>query len=201
MPNVELIQDGQRAAAILHPLRRRILEALRQPDSASGVARRLDLPRQKINYHLRDLEKQGLLELVEERRRGNCVERVVRATARAYVISPEAVGAFAADPHEIQDRFSSSCLVAAAARAINDIGTLRQRAEAAGKRLGTFTLEGEVRLASAARRKEFMEELTREVVRLTARYHDEDSPGGRRFRFILAGYPSVGKEKALEEDP
>ena len=144
---------------------------------------------------MRNLEKRGLLEFIEEKRRGNCVERLLRAASRAYVISPETLGALALDPEAVRDRFSSSYLVATAASAIRDIGELRHRADAAGKRLGTFTLEGEVRLPSAARRKEFMEELASEVARLTATYHDETTPGGRRFRFILTGYPSLAKEE------
>jgi hypothetical protein len=51
-----------------------------------------------VNYHLRELETQGLVELVEERRRGNCVERIVRATAKSYVVSAEALATLASDP-------------------------------------------------------------------------------------------------------
>jgi hypothetical protein len=50
----------------------------------------LALPRQQVGYHLRALEQAGLVELVEERRKGNCIERIVRAAACSYVISPEA---------------------------------------------------------------------------------------------------------------
>jgi len=58
----------------------------------AGLARKLGLPRQRLNYHLRALEDAGLVELVEERRKGNCFERLLRATARSFVISPEALG-------------------------------------------------------------------------------------------------------------
>jgi DNA-binding transcriptional ArsR family regulator len=176
-------------------LRRRILERLRQPDSASGLARQLRLPRQKVNYHLRELEKEGLLELVEERRKGNCLERVVRATARYYLIDPAALGALAADPEQLADRFSSTYLVAVAARAIRDLAVLRERARRAGKRLATFTLQSEVRFPSAAAREAFTNELTHHIARLTAKYHDEQAAGGRRFTFILGAYPTITKEE------
>ncbi len=188
------------AAAVLHPLRRRILEGLREPDSAAGVARRLSLPRQKVNYHLRELEKEGLVALEEERRRGNCVERVVRATARSYLVHPEALGALAADPDRIEDRVSSAYLVAVAARAIRDVATLGERARAAGKSLATFTLETEVRFASAAARNAFAEELATAVSKLAARHHDESAPGGRRFRFVIGGYPAPKDRKSKEGD-
>src|SRR5829696_7786673 len=67
-------------AVLLRPLRTRILGMLAEPQSAAGIARTLDVARQKVGYHLKELEKQGLVELVEEKKVGNCVERVVRAT-------------------------------------------------------------------------------------------------------------------------
>ena len=64
----------------------RLLAELAEPASATMLAARVGLPRQKVNYHLRALERHGLVELVEERRKGNCTERVLRATAASYVI-------------------------------------------------------------------------------------------------------------------
>ena len=61
------------------------------PDSASGLARKLEMTRQKLNYHLREMEKQGLVELFEEKKKGNCTERLVRATARSYLLRPEII--------------------------------------------------------------------------------------------------------------
>jgi DNA-binding transcriptional ArsR family regulator len=193
--SVDLIHAAGRAAKLLHPLRRRILQALEPPDSASGVARRLALPRQVVNYHLRELEKASLVELVEERRKGNCVERVVRASARSYLISPEALGGLAADPEAIPDRFSSAYLVAVAARAIRDLAVLRPRAERAGKRLPTLALLSEIRFASPGARNAFAEELAASVARLAAKHHDEKAPGGRRFTLFIGAYPAVSRKR------
>jgi DNA-binding transcriptional ArsR family regulator len=182
---------------LLDPLRLRLVDELRhEPDSASGLARRLRLPRQKVNYHLRELEREGFLELVEERRKGNCIERVVRATARAFVIDPGILGALGIDPAEFQDRFSSAYLVAVATKTIRDVATLRERAEKAGKRLATFTLQTEVRFATAADRAAFVEELTADIARLAARYHNEHAEGGRRFQFVVGAYPTVAATQA-----
>jgi predicted ArsR family transcriptional regulator len=197
--NVKLVDDHRGAAAMLGPLRRRILEGLREPDSASGVARRLGLPRQKINYHLRELEKHGLVEHLEERRKGNCTERIVRATARYYLILPEALGELAVDPDAMRDRFSSSYLVAVAARAIQDLGHLRRKAEAAEKRVATLTLETELQFASAQARNAFAEDLSNSLAELIARHHVEQK-GSRRFRLFLGMYPALKKEERREQD-
>ena len=53
-----LIDDPERALLALSPIRRRLLEALREPGSAASLAKRLDLPRQQLGYHLRALAKQ-----------------------------------------------------------------------------------------------------------------------------------------------
>jgi len=192
---LSVIQDGQAAARALQPLRRRILGELQEPQSASGLARRLGLPRQKVNYHLRELEKDGLVALVEERRRGNCAERIVKATARSFLISPAALGGLGARSDQIQDRFSSTYLIATAARAVEELATLRDGAEKAGKRLPTLTLTSEVRFASAETRNAFAEELATALAQLSAKYHDEAAEEGRAFRFFIGGYP-VPKETA-----
>lgn len=189
---LDVIRSRETAATLLQPLRQEILEGLGEPESASGLARRLGLPRQKVNYHLRELEKGGFVQLVEERRRGNCTERVVKATARSYAISPEALGALGSDPERIPDRLSAAYLVATAGQAVRDIGEMQERAEEGGKRLATLTLTGEVRFASAEARNTFAEELATALARLAAKHHDESAPGGRRFRFFVGGYPAPG---------
>lgn len=189
---VRVVREARQAVVMLKPPRPEILEQLRDPDSASGLARRMELPRQRLNHHLRELEKAGLVELVEERRKGNCFERVMRSVARYFVISPEALGAVGADePERFRDRYSWSYLAAVAGKALSDLATLRRRADRAGKRLATFTLETEIRFASAKARHAFTEELANEVARLTSKYHDETAPRGRRFRFFLGGHPQI----------
>ena len=74
---ISVIAQTEPAAALLNPLRMRILALLREPDSAAGVARRLELPRQRVTYHVRALEDSGLLRNVGERRKGNCVEKLM----------------------------------------------------------------------------------------------------------------------------
>ena len=189
--SLAVLDDTARVAAILSPLRRRILGCLQEtPDSATGLARKLDLPRQKINYHLRELERARFLELAERRQRRGCVERTMRPTARAYLISPALLGELAADPETIRDRFSSNYLIAVAARLVRDVAKLRQGAAGTGKRLPTMTLQTDIRFKSAEDRAAFAEELAGAVARLTEKYH-HGSPGGRAYRFVIAGHPAV----------
>jgi len=188
---IALLRRPEDVAVLLPAPRVKLLEELQRPDSAAGLSRRLGIPRQKLNYHLRELEEAGLVELVEERRRGNCVERVLRASARRYVISPEVLGKLGDDPEQIRDHFSSSYLVAVAARAIRDVAELREMASEAGKKLPTMTLDSELRFATAADRNAFGKELSDAVAHLIVKYHDAESPEGRAFHLLLAAYPSI----------
>jgi uncharacterized protein YndB with AHSA1/START domain len=59
-----------------------MLAQMSQPRSATMLAAAVGLPRQKVNYHLRTLERHGLVELVEERRKGNVTERLLHGRLR-----------------------------------------------------------------------------------------------------------------------
>lgn len=191
MFDVAVIEDPAAAEVSLDPIRVRLLAALAEPGSATTLAGRVGLPRQKVNYHLRALEKHGLVELVEERRKGNVTERVLRATASSYVISPVAMAAVAPDPDRSSDRLSARWLLALAARLVKDVGSLITGADKAKKRVATFAVEGEIRFASAQDRSAFAEELATAVTSLIGKYHDESAAGGRKHRLVVAVHPSA----------
>jgi DNA-binding transcriptional ArsR family regulator len=194
MEDVAVIEDPAAAEVSLDPIRSRLLAALAVPGSATMLAAQVGLPRQKVNYHLRTLEQHGLLELVEERRKGNVTERVLQATAASYVISPAAMAAVAPDPARAPDRLSARWLLAVAARLVRDVGELITGAGRARQKVATFAIDGEVRFASAADRAAFAEELTVAVTALVGRFHDEDAPGGRSHRLVVAVHPTVTRE-------
>jgi DNA-binding transcriptional ArsR family regulator len=198
--DVEVIEEAAAAVAALDPVRAAVLAALAEPGSATTVARQLGLPRQKVNYHLRTLEEHGLVELVEQRRRRGLTERVLRATARGYVVSPGALGRSGADPARI-DRLSTRYLIAVAARLVQEVGSLARRAEAAGRPLATLTLDTEIRFASAADRAAFTAALTDAVTALVARYHDDAAPGGRPHRLVVAAHPLPGPDPGTRTSP
>ncbi|MBO0515142.1 ArsR/SmtB family transcription factor [Streptomyces beijiangensis] len=185
MLDVAVIEEPAAAEAALDPIRSRILAALAEPGSAAMLAVRLGLPRQKVNYHLKELERHGLVELAEERRKGNVTERIYRATAASYVISPRALAAVSPDPTRSPDQLSAHWLLALGARLVQEVGTLLTGAARVRRRVATFGIDAEVRFASAADRMAFAEELAQAVAVLVGRYHDEAAPGGRSHRVIV----------------
>ncbi|MBN2623666.1 MAG: helix-turn-helix domain-containing protein [Acidimicrobiales bacterium] len=186
MHDIEVIEDPAAAASALDPMRSRLLAELAEPGSAATLAARVGLARQKVNYHLRALEAHGLVELAEERKRGGITERVLRATAASYVISPAALAEAAVDPDQAADRFSARYLIALAGRLVREIGGLARRADAAGRRLPTLSIDTEIGFRSAEERAAFADDLTTAVLELAARYHHDD---GRLHRLVVAAHP------------
>lgn len=191
MHDVEVIESPRAAAAALDPVRARLLAELAVPASAAGLATRVGIARQKVNYHLKALESYGLVQLSEERRHGGITERVLQASASSYVVSPAAVNASAADPDANADHLSASYLVALAGRLVREVGALARRAGASGKRLPTMTIDTQIGFRSADDRAAFADDLTAAVLDLAARYHHDD---GRPYRLVVAAHPRPGEE-------
>lgn len=187
-----VVSRRESAAALVHPVRRRVLDALTEPASATAVAAALDLPRQVVSYHVRALEKAGLVEEVERRKRRGLEERIVRATAAYYLVAPDALSGKAAPPAEgrdIKDRFSASYQVAMAARTIREVAALGELATKAGKRLSTLSLDSEVTFATAADREAFARDLLDAVSGVITRYHSPAAKNARTYRVFAGAHP------------
>ena len=194
MLDVEVIESAEASAAALDPVRARLLGELAVPASAAGLAARVGIARQKVNYHLKALEAHGLVRLSEERRHGGITERVLQASAASYVVSPAAVSASAADPDANADHLSAGYLVALAGRLVREVGALARRAGESGQRLPTLTIDTQIGFRSAADRAAFADDLTAAVLDLAARYHHDD---GRPHRLVIAAHPLPGGERMI----
>jgi DNA-binding transcriptional ArsR family regulator len=190
MFDVTVIEDPAAAEVSLDPVRARLLAELRDPGSATMLAARVGLPRQKVNYHLRTLEQHGLIELLEERRKGNVTERMMQAVAASFVISPAALAAVAPDPGRSPDRLSATWLLALGARLVRDVGGLVVGATRAGKRLSTYGLDAEIRFANAIDRTAFANELADAVTALVSKYNVPATKGTRGYRLVVGLHPS-----------
>jgi DNA-binding transcriptional ArsR family regulator len=189
MLDVDVIADPAAAVNALDPIRSRLLAELREPASASALASRVGIARQKVNYHLRVLEEHQLVAFAGERLWGGLKERLLVAVAASYVVSPNALGPAAADPGRANDRLSAGYLIALAARAVGELGELWRAARDQNKRLATLSIDTAIRFRSPAERAAFSRELSDAVTSLVVRYHDESDPSGRAYRVVVAAYP------------
>jgi len=184
-----LLDQADHVRLALSPIRRRLLERLREPASATELAGELDLGRQRINYHLRALEVAGLIHLVEERQRRGCVERIMAARAQSFVVDPSVMRG--RRPHAAvtaQDRFSAEHLMAAVSDVVRTVARMQARAEDEGTRLLTFTIDTEIGFDTPADLERFTTELAAFVARKGAAHNT--SGAARRYRIVIGGHPA-----------
>jgi DNA-binding transcriptional ArsR family regulator len=178
----DLVAERPRTAALLHPLRVRILDSLREPDSAAGLSRRLRLSRQRVTYHVRELARALFFERAGRRRRRNMIEQRYRATAQGYILSPELLGQLGLPRPRAEDVFSESYLLGLVALAQYEIVRSTREAAAQNKRLSTLSMNAVIRLESASQRAQFTEELRHAVIGVMGRYSSShtlaDGPAG-----------------------
>lgn len=192
---LEAVQSARRARAMLHPLRSRLLALAREPASSTELARRLGLPRQRVNYHVRALEKAGLLRAAGRRRRRNLIEQRYVATARSYTLSPDLLGPLAPDWRQIADTASSDYLLALADQVRSDVGRAAKEAAAEGRRLATLSVKSQFRFETPDQRARFAEAMRAAIVEVIARHstpnvRENGRPGrGFPYRLVLACYP------------
>jgi DNA-binding transcriptional ArsR family regulator len=188
---IGLIERGDAVGAFAHPLRVRILEALRQPESAAGLARTLGAPRQKVNYHLRELERAGLVRAAGERRKGNFVEQLYEPVADGFVISPRVTWGEQRQS-VLRDQVALARLIDLGERLQRDGAELLARAAFEGVEVTSASVEAEVRFATPEERSTFMTEFL-EVIGPLLRKHGARK--GEPFRVALGVYPDPTKEE------
>lgn len=83
-----IIETYDQLKAISDPLRTKMLIYLvEQPHTGHMLANELNLSRAKILYHLRELEKHGIIKLVKKEERGGNILKYYQAVARGFIPS------------------------------------------------------------------------------------------------------------------
>lgn len=172
--------------ALAHPVRRSVLEALRTPESAAGVARAIGLPRQKVNYHLKELERAELVRPVGERRKGHLIEKLYESVAGSFVVSPRVAWSDDRRAGALRDQISLRHLVKLGEQLQLDASGLLDRAAFDGEEIPSASVEAEVRFKDEASRSAFMEEYLAVLGPLLEKH---GARKGRGFRVALAVYP------------
>jgi len=112
MEETYVVQSQKEARVLASPLTLQILAAFDEPKTAADAARRLELPRNRVGYHVRKLAGVGLLQ--EVRRRGR---RVYYERRAARVKIPFALMPFAA-PDEAVSRYAEDFVKGLLERAV-----------------------------------------------------------------------------------
>src|SRR5262245_22599988 len=189
--DVAAVADRRQAAALIaHPLRPRLVALAAEPVSASELAAKVGLSRQRVNYHVRQLARARSLRRAGQVRKRNLIEQRYVATARAYVLAPEVLGPLAADRAPAEDAFSAARLVALASEAQTDVSHAVAAAAAQGKRLATLSMSADIRFESADEREAFTHALQSAVIDVIARHTSPAPASGRPYRLVVGCYPA-----------
>jgi len=198
---LELIDSPAKAAVLMNPLRAALLRSAVEPGSATELAGRLGLTRQRANYHVRALARAGLLRRAGRRRKRNMIEQRYVATARSYVLSPDVLGPAGSQAEAPErgplpeDEFSATRLMVLTARSQSELGRSMQAAALAGKRLSTLSMDASMRFESAEQRAAFAEALRAAVLDVVARHAspmegpDGAVGAGRPYRLLIGCHP------------
>jgi DNA-binding transcriptional ArsR family regulator len=183
---VHVVEDIEALQVLGHPLRVRILEALREPGSAATVAREVGETRQKINYHLKELERVRLVEPVGERRSGNFIETLYEAAGRSFLVSPQVAWSDPRRLDTLRQQHSLENLVMVGAQLQRDAISLLDRAAFDGEEIASAAVEADVHFADEKDRAAFLDEYLAAVQKLCDRYGGRE---GLPYRVVLAAHP------------
>lgn len=185
------IEAPEQAMALLNPLRADIAARLASPASAAEVARAIGEAPQRINYHLKALEKAGLVRRVGTRQVRNLVEVLYQAVAKTFILSDQ-LGMKPETVRRLKDQGSLSHLVQTAERIKQDALLLMEHSDE-GQDIPSASLQFQVSLRDAEERHAFVEEYAALVRQLTAKYRkpaNEAEPADP-YQVVLAVYPQI----------
>jgi DNA-binding transcriptional ArsR family regulator len=174
------IHTLEQLRAVADVLRVQIIETLLdQPMTVTQLGDLLGMAPAKIHYHVRELEKVGLLQLVETREKGGILEKYYQPVARDFSVS-----------NELFMSASSDDSLAATGAWIDQVKSSFQRAFRASleqKDEQPFLVLGSGRIYATA---EEHKEIAKKIVDLFKSYENRRGIEGEQLAmFTLIGYP------------
>jgi DNA-binding transcriptional ArsR family regulator len=194
---VHVVEDIEALQVLGHPLRVRILEALRAPGSAATVAREVGEPRQKVNYHIKELERVGLVAPVGERRSGNFIETLYESVARSFLVSPRVAWSDPRRVDALRQQHSLERLVMVGGQLERDAIALLDRAAFDGEQVASAAVEVDVQFADEQDRAAFLDEYLETVRRLCDQY---GTRSGLPYRVVFAAHPTAETSRKGSND-
>lgn len=183
MKELHRIEHLSEARTLLNPIRISVLKLLREPQTCTELARRLEMTPQRVNNHLKELLQEGLIERVGEKTKRNLVEGVYQAIAKSYWLSPRLL-------HEgclrLEERISLNNLLLMAERLQDDVTELL--GQAGGESVPSVGVTAEIRLRGAEERERFLQDYMTLMRELLKKYQGP-GPAESRYTAMLLCYP------------
>lgn len=185
-----LIELPEQASALINPLRAEILAQLKQPGSATEVAKKLKETPQRINYHLKTLQKVGLVTKVGTRQVRNLVEVLYQSIARTFFLA-ETLSISKETIQKIKDQGSLLHLIHTSERMRKDALLLMEQSDQ-NEVIPSASLQMQVNLTDESVREQFVEDYVALVKSLIKRYQ-QNNGNQHAYQVILSVYPDVSQ--------
>lgn len=191
-----IINRIDQARVLLRPLRMELMQLLGEPRTCTDLAAALNLTPQKAYYHVKVLEKAGLVSRVAERKVKGISEGIYQAAGSSVWISPELTARLGGEK-QVRQQVALGQLGELAGMVMEDARALGAEPDAP-----VLTLNAAIELADPADRKAFMadvQDAIQQIARLygaTGELVDE----GERYRLVLACYRQPEPEEGGESE-
>jgi DNA-binding transcriptional ArsR family regulator len=196
LPNSYVVETPEQAMALLNPLRGEIVARLMEPASAAEVARQLGEQPQRVNYHLKALEKAGLVERVGSRQVRNLVELLYRSIAKSFVLA-ESLSMKQETMQKLKDQSALAHLIDTSERIKRDALLLMEQSDE-NETIPSAVLQLRVQLSDQEERNAFVDEYIALVQQLVDRYHCKKDCS-EEYNVLLAVYPKPAQGGNADE--
>jgi DNA-binding transcriptional ArsR family regulator len=171
-----VIQDVDTLKVLADPVRLRIHFELEQPRTVKELAAALDMPQTRLYYHVKLLERAGLITVVSRRTVSGIEERTYRTAATSTLVSP-ALGAELAETGAVAAllQMAAAQLEIAFQDSEHPIG--HPESSVIGLNMGAVKL-----------RPDQVEEFQTKIFGVLAEYVDSDDPAARKYDVLMAAW-------------
>lgn len=186
-----LVELPEQASVLLNPLRAEILAQLKKPSSATEVAKQLQETPQRINYHLKILEKAGLVKRTSTRQVRNLVEVLYQSIARTFILA-ESLSLGKETLQKIKDQGSLLHLIHTSDRIKRDALKLMEHSDQ-DEVIPSASLQMKIQLEDEEQREQFIQDYVELVKQLSKKYQI-NTPYTTPYHVLLAVYPDYAEE-------
>jgi DNA-binding transcriptional ArsR family regulator len=190
MENLVLDQVAQ-ISALFKPIRLELLTMLAEPRTCRQLAEAFHTSPQKIYYHIKVLERAGLVEKKYEKRVRGIMEGYYQAAAESYWLAPQLVNKLGGE-RPVNGQMSLGYLLGLAEQVQSEVTPLLKLES----EVPSVGLSAQIYLNRESDRAAFLDELQEVVQNLAEKYGSvENEPVNsgvdESFRLILACYPQL----------
>jgi DNA-binding transcriptional ArsR family regulator len=186
MPETFIVTEPEQAAALLHPVRSEIISLLKEPQSATELSKKMNDSAQKVNYHLKSLEKVGLVVRAGTRNVRNLVEVLYKSAGKTFLLS-DSLGLSQETIKKLQDQTALAHVLSLTEKIKRDAVSLMEQVE--NEEIPSAIMEMELSLSGVGERQAFLQDYANMLTELIHKHHDSKKADSRVYQVSMAMYP------------